>query len=98
MSEVTAVPIRPLAIGTLVKLWVALAILVLGAAGLAWWGTAAWQVITLDSGVRYRVVAEGTPTALKTRYAGSPDATLQDTFLAITGRGAAPQDATPVAV
>ncbi|MEU1630251.1 ATP-binding cassette domain-containing protein [Streptomyces sp. NPDC020096] len=53
------------------------------------------RLVVVDHG---RVVAEGTPTALKTRYAGSPDATLQDTFLAITGRGAAPQDATPVAV
>lgn len=44
------------------------------------------------------MVAEGTPAALKLEYGGSPDATLQDTFLAVTGRGAAPADATPVAV
>ncbi len=53
------------------------------------------RLVVVDQG---RVVADGTPTALKTRYAGSPDATLQDTFLAITGRGVAPQDTTPIAV
>ncbi|MCQ4045352.1 ABC transporter ATP-binding protein [Streptantibioticus rubrisoli] len=53
------------------------------------------RLVVVDQG---RVVAEGTPTALKTRYAGSPDASLQDTFLAITGRGVAPQDTTPIAV
>ncbi|MBC9711363.1 ATP-binding cassette domain-containing protein [Streptomyces sp. TRM66268-LWL] len=44
------------------------------------------------------VVAEGTPAALKERYAGSAAATLQDTFLAITGRGPAPVGTIPVAV
>ncbi|MFC7304781.1 ABC transporter ATP-binding protein [Streptomyces monticola] len=53
------------------------------------------RLVVVDKGV---VVAEGTPGALKQRYAGSPDATLQDAFLAITGRGPAPKDETPVAV
>ncbi|MFG2353690.1 ABC transporter ATP-binding protein [Streptomyces sp. NPDC048521] len=53
------------------------------------------RLVIVDKGT---VVAEGTPTALKLRYGGSIDATLQDTFLAITGRGAAPADAAPVAV
>ena len=53
------------------------------------------RLVIVDQGV---VVAEGTPSALKLRYGGSTDATLQDTFLAITGRGPAPADATPVAV
>ncbi|GAA1891677.1 ABC transporter ATP-binding protein [Streptantibioticus ferralitis] len=53
------------------------------------------RLVIVDQG---RIVADGTPIALKRRYAGSPDATLQDTFLAITGRGVTPQDATPVAV
>jgi ABC-2 type transport system ATP-binding protein len=48
-----------------------------------------------DGGV---VVAEGTPSALKLRYGGSIDASLQDTFLAITGRTTTPADAAPVAV
>ncbi|GGV00208.1 ABC transporter ATP-binding protein [Streptomyces spectabilis] len=53
------------------------------------------RIVVVDKGV---VVAEGTPAALKERYAGSPDATLQDAFLAITGRGPAPVDTAPVAV
>ncbi|QDQ13707.1 ABC transporter ATP-binding protein [Streptomyces spectabilis] len=53
------------------------------------------RIVVVDKGV---VVAEGTPAALKERYAGSPDATLQDAFLAITGRGPAPADTAPVAV
>ncbi|MFI7409308.1 ABC transporter ATP-binding protein [Streptomyces sp. NPDC049627] len=53
------------------------------------------RLVIVDKGV---VVAEGTPTALKLKYGGSIDATLQDTFLAITGRSAAPADQTPVAV
>jgi ABC-2 type transport system ATP-binding protein len=44
------------------------------------------------------VAAEGTPSALKLRHGGSLDASLQDTFLAITGRSAAPAGQTPVAV
>jgi ABC-2 type transport system ATP-binding protein len=43
-------------------------------------------------------VAEGAPAALKERYTGSAGASLQDTFLAITGRGPAPTDQAPVAV
>ncbi|NBE52329.1 ABC transporter ATP-binding protein [Streptomyces boluensis] len=54
------------------------------------------RLVIVDRGV---VVAEGTPGALKLRHGGSPDATLQDTFLAITGRTpAAPADPAPVAV
>jgi len=59
MSSATAVPIRPLGRGSLVKLWIAIIVLVLAAAGLALWGTAAWQEVTLESGVRYRTVAAG---------------------------------------
>lgn len=59
MSEVTAVPLPPLARGSLVKMWLALALLVALAAALAWWGTAAWQVRTLQSGARLQVVTEG---------------------------------------
>jgi hypothetical protein len=59
MSAVTAVPIRPIARFSLVKLWLGLALLLLAAAGLAWMGTRAWQVQTLESGARYRVVREG---------------------------------------
>ncbi|MDR3083754.1 MAG: ATP-binding cassette domain-containing protein [Streptomyces sp.] len=53
------------------------------------------RLIVVDQGA---VVAEGTPSALKLEHAGSIDASLQDTFLAITGRGPAPADTIPVAV
>ncbi|MFF8830055.1 ABC transporter ATP-binding protein [Streptomyces sp. NPDC015131] len=53
------------------------------------------RLVVVDRGT---VAAEGTPAALKERYAGSPDASLQDTFLAITGRAPAPTDPAPVAV
>ena len=59
MSEVTAVPIRPIRKGSLVKLWLGIFILCLGAAGLAWVGTRGQQVIELDHGVRMRVLSEG---------------------------------------
>ncbi|MDX6362767.1 MAG: type transport system ATP-binding protein [Streptomyces sp.] len=51
--------------------------------------------VIVDRGVG---VAEGTPSALKLAHGGSIDATLQDTFLAVTGRVPAPADSTPVAV
>ncbi|MFH8731567.1 ABC transporter ATP-binding protein [Streptomyces sp. NPDC017964] len=53
------------------------------------------RIAVVDKGV---VAAEGTPGALKLAYGGSLDATLQDTFLAITGRGPATAPTTPVAV
>jgi ABC-2 type transport system ATP-binding protein len=53
------------------------------------------RLVIVDKGT---VVAEGTPSALKLKYGGSIDATLQDTFLAITGRSAPPQNTAPVAV
>ncbi|WP_326596505.1 ABC transporter ATP-binding protein [Streptomyces sp. NBC_01803] len=53
------------------------------------------RLIIVDGG---RVVAEGTPKELKARHGGSPDATLQDTFIAITGRGPKKDDLTPVAL
>jgi FKBP-type peptidyl-prolyl cis-trans isomerase FkpA len=39
MSEVTAVPLRPIAKGALTKLWAAVAVLVLAALAFAWFGT-----------------------------------------------------------
>ncbi|MFF2924851.1 ABC transporter ATP-binding protein [Streptomyces celluloflavus] len=53
------------------------------------------RLVIVDRGV---VVAEGTPDALKRAHAGSADASLQDAFLAITGRGTAPRDEAPLAV
>ncbi|MGW2918670.1 ABC transporter ATP-binding protein [Streptomyces angustmyceticus] len=53
------------------------------------------RLVIVDRGV---VVADDTPRALKRRHAGSPDAALQDAFLALTGRGTTPHDPAPVAV
>ncbi|MFI8193141.1 ABC transporter ATP-binding protein [Streptomyces sp. NPDC085946] len=53
------------------------------------------RLVIVDRGV---VAAEGTPSALKLRYGGSLDASLQDTFLAVTGRSTTPADAAPTAV
>ncbi|MCK8677473.1 ABC transporter ATP-binding protein [Streptomyces lichenis] len=53
------------------------------------------RLVVIDHG---RVVAEGAPAALKERYAGSPAASLQDAFLALTGRRPAPATPTPAAV
>ncbi|MFE7553419.1 ABC transporter ATP-binding protein [Streptomyces gardneri] len=50
------------------------------------------RIVVVDRGT---VVAEGSPAALKAAHGA---ATLQDAFLAITGRGPAPVDTTPVAV
>ncbi|MEV1010020.1 ATP-binding cassette domain-containing protein [Streptomyces sp. NPDC049881] len=53
------------------------------------------RLVVVDGGL---VVAEGTPADLKTRYGGSAGASLQDTFLAITGRGPRTPDAAPLAL
>ncbi|CBG69965.1 putative ABC transporter, ATP-binding subunit [Streptomyces scabiei 87.22] len=53
------------------------------------------RIVVVDRGL---VVADDTPSALRLRYGGSADATLQDAFLAITGRGPSPAETTPVAV
>ena len=63
MSAVTAVPLRPLARGSVLKLWVAVGLLVLAAAGIGWWGTGWMQTQALESGARYRVLAAGTGPA-----------------------------------
>ncbi|MCX4964857.1 ATP-binding cassette domain-containing protein [Streptomyces sp. NBC_00654] len=57
--------------------------------------TLADRLVVIDGGT---VVAEGTPRALKAGYAGSATASLQEAFLAITGRAAAPADAAPLSV
>ncbi|OLT34009.1 ABC transporter ATP-binding protein [Actinomadura sp. CNU-125] len=52
------------------------------------------RVVVVDAGT---VVAEGSPADLKTRHAGDPAASLQDAFLAITGRRPSGEHA-PVAI
>ncbi|GAA3854705.1 ABC transporter ATP-binding protein [Streptomyces sedi] len=53
------------------------------------------RLVVVDHG---EIVAEGTPRALKERYGGSPEATLQDTFIAITGHGPRREESAPLAV
>lgn len=59
MSAVTAVPLRPLAKGSVLKLWVAVGLLVLVAAGIGWWGTSGLQRSAMPNGVQYQVIREG---------------------------------------
>lgn len=58
--SVTAVPIRPLAKGSVVKLWLALVVLCVAGAALAWIGTARLQIATIDNGVRIQTLRAGT--------------------------------------
>jgi hypothetical protein len=57
--SVTAVPIRPIARGSVVKLWIGLALLALAAAAFAWLGTAPYQPVTTQSGVKLRTIKQG---------------------------------------
>jgi ABC-2 type transport system ATP-binding protein len=50
------------------------------------------RIVVVDAGA---IVAEGTSADLKNRYAGDPAASLQDAFLAITGRTTAEE---PIAI
>ncbi|GHJ24592.1 ABC transporter ATP-binding protein [Streptomyces albus] len=54
------------------------------------------RLVIVDGG---RIVAQGTSAELKQLHGGSPDATLQDTFIALTGRRAGREtENAPVAV
>ncbi|MCX4660048.1 ABC transporter ATP-binding protein [Streptomyces uncialis] len=53
------------------------------------------RLVVIDQGA---VVADGTPGALRLAHTGSLDSSLQDTYLAITGRGPLTPDPAPVAV
>jgi len=57
--SVTAVPIRPIRKGSVLKLWLGLALLVLIGAGVAWCGTSAFQYKATASGLHYKVIKEG---------------------------------------
>ena len=68
--SVTAVPLRPIAKGSVAKLWIGLLLLALIAGAFAWWGTAAQQWTTTPSGLKFQVVKEGTgPTPTDTDVA-----------------------------
>ena len=55
----TAVPLRPLKKGSVLKLWLGLAVLALAAAAAAWFGASAFRPVVTESGVRMRVLEEG---------------------------------------
>ncbi|HYD36355.1 MAG TPA: FKBP-type peptidyl-prolyl cis-trans isomerase [Allosphingosinicella sp.] len=84
--SVTAVPIRPLSRGSVLKLWLGLLVFALAAAGLAWAGTRAQQRETLPSGVQIQVIEEGegdpvTPAdlvALRYRLTKTDGSLIQD--------------------
>jgi len=75
MSSITAVPLRPIAKGSLTKLWLGILLLVIAAGGLAWAGTSGsehgtnaqfllWNarqdgVIKSASGLQYKVLSPG---------------------------------------
>ena len=57
--SVTAVKLHPLKKGSVAKLWIVLLLLVALAAGLAWWGTGAFQTATTQTGVGIRTLRAG---------------------------------------
>ena len=59
MSAVTAVPLRPLAKGSVPKLWIVLVLMVLAAAAFGWLGTGGLQRTAMPSGVQYQVIRDG---------------------------------------
>jgi len=89
MSAVTAVPIRPLAKGSVLKLWIGILILCLAGAGLAWWATGPLQREVTKSGLQFKVIEEGTGEPmtradlaamhLRLRLGGEDGEVLQDT-------------------
>ncbi|HTH28241.1 MAG TPA: FKBP-type peptidyl-prolyl cis-trans isomerase [Sphingobium sp.] len=68
MSEITAVPLRPIAKGSLSKLWLGVAAAALAGVGLAYAGSA--QFGTTDSGLKYQLLEKGEgPTPTKEDFA-----------------------------
>nr|MDP8994156.1 FKBP-type peptidyl-prolyl cis-trans isomerase [Pseudomonadota bacterium] len=57
--SVTAVPIRPLKKGSVVKLWLGMLLLLALAVAAAWLGTRSFQLTTTASGLRFQVIEEG---------------------------------------
>jgi FKBP-type peptidyl-prolyl cis-trans isomerase FkpA len=91
---VTQVPLRPIARGSLVKLWLALIVIVVAALALAWSGAGQLRGETTASGVNFRTVEAGEGPLIKPvdgvmiEYEGRlADGTIFDTS---EGRGPAP--------
>ncbi len=62
---VTQVPLQPIKRGSLVKLWLALALLVVAAFALARFGTAPFQVEKTASGIEFRTIKAGSGDRIK---------------------------------
>jgi FKBP-type peptidyl-prolyl cis-trans isomerase FkpA len=62
---VTQVPLRPIARGSLIKLWLALLLLVAAAVALAWFGAGQLRGETTASGVTFRTVEAGEGPMIK---------------------------------
>ena len=91
---VTQVPLRPIARGSLIKLWLALLVLVAAALALAWSGAGQLRGETTASGLKFRTVEAGEGPMIKPvdgvmiEYEGRLlDGTVFDTS---EGRGPAP--------
>ena len=63
--SVTQVPLRPIERGSLLKLWLMLALLAAAAFGLARLGTHAFQTDTTASGLQFRTLSAGTGNPIK---------------------------------
>jgi FKBP-type peptidyl-prolyl cis-trans isomerase FkpA len=57
--SVTAVPLRPVKKGSVLKLWLALGLLALAAVAAAWLGTSGQVWTTTASGLQFRTIQEG---------------------------------------
>jgi hypothetical protein len=62
--SVTTVPIRPLARGSVLKLWLALIVLCVAGAALAWVGTRPLQIVTTATGVRFQTLRSGSGSTI----------------------------------
>ncbi|HEX8528249.1 FKBP-type peptidyl-prolyl cis-trans isomerase [Allosphingosinicella sp.] len=92
--SVTAVPIRPLKKGSMVKLWIGLLLLAALAAALAWWTTGGLYFTRTASGLEYQVVTSGEgPNATENDIASiNFEGRLEDGTVIGTNRGQAPVD------
>jgi len=61
----TQVPLRPLARGSMLKLWLGLLLLIAAAAALAWTGAGAMRGETTATGIQIRTLEEGTGDPIK---------------------------------
>lgn len=90
MSEVTAVPLRPIKKGSLTKLWTGIGLVAVVAIGLAWWGTASQVAMATPpaeflAANAHRSGVVSTPSGLQYKVltpGAGPKVTATDTVLA----------------